>query len=89
MRIKYHILIVKLERKRSLRRAGCIWEDNIKIDFKEMVRGGKFSWFRTGPIASSCEDGNEALGSKKGGEYLCKASCSETLMEIGLFIIVE
>jgi hypothetical protein len=32
----YNILVGRAERKRPLRRPRCRWEDNIKIDFKEI-----------------------------------------------------
>jgi hypothetical protein len=35
----YEILVGKLERKRPVRRPGCRWEDNIKMDLREIVCG--------------------------------------------------
>jgi hypothetical protein len=32
----YKIVLVKFERKRPLQRPRCTWEDNIKIDSKEI-----------------------------------------------------
>jgi hypothetical protein len=46
----YNILIGESKGKRSLRRPKCKWEDNIRIDLREI--GGKartgFIWLRTG-----------------------------------------
>jgi hypothetical protein len=36
MRNAYRILVVKTERKRPLRRPRCRWEDNIRIDVREI-----------------------------------------------------
>jgi hypothetical protein len=36
----YKVLVGKSEGKRSLGRPGRKWEDNIKMDHKEIVRGG-------------------------------------------------
>jgi len=36
----YRGLVGKLERKRSLGRSRCRWEDNIKIDLQEVECGG-------------------------------------------------
>jgi hypothetical protein len=38
-RTAYSILVAKPERKRHLRRPRHRWEDNIKIDFREIVWG--------------------------------------------------
>jgi hypothetical protein len=35
MRNAYKIMVGKLERKRSLRRPRCRWEDNIKMELTE------------------------------------------------------
>jgi hypothetical protein len=36
----YRILVVKQEGKRPLERSRCSWNDNIKIDPREIERGG-------------------------------------------------
>jgi hypothetical protein len=36
----YRILVGKPERKRPLGRTKCRWEDNIKMDLREIGRGG-------------------------------------------------
>jgi hypothetical protein len=40
MRNAYKILVGKPERKRPLRRPGHRWEDNIKVDLREIGFGG-------------------------------------------------
>jgi hypothetical protein len=40
MRNAYKILVGKPARKRPLRRPRCRWEDNIKIDLREIGFGG-------------------------------------------------
>jgi len=44
------------------------WEDNIKMDLKGVGCGFDSSGSGWGPVASSCEHGNEPSGSIKGGE---------------------
>ena len=39
-RVVSRILVVKPERKRTLRRLRCRWEDNIKTNLREVVCGG-------------------------------------------------
>jgi hypothetical protein len=39
------------------------------MDLREIVWTG-FIWLRIGPMADSCEHGNEALGSLKGEKFL-------------------
>jgi hypothetical protein len=41
----YEILVGKLERKRQLGRARCMWEDNIKICVRE-IGCGDMGWIR-------------------------------------------
>jgi hypothetical protein len=40
MRNAYKYLVGKLERKRPLRRPRCSWENNIKMDLREIGLGG-------------------------------------------------
>jgi hypothetical protein len=60
--------------KRSLERPRCWWENNIKMDLRE-VRG-KDQWgkldlagSRQGPVAGFCEHGDEALVSIQKAGY--------------------
>jgi hypothetical protein len=64
------ILVGKPDGKRQLGRPRHKWEDNIKENLKEIL------WERYeldssssgyGPVAGSCEHGNELFGSLKGG----------------------
>jgi hypothetical protein len=41
-RSAYEVLVGKPERKRPLRRRRCRWEDNIKVDLKEIVWEGVY-----------------------------------------------
>jgi hypothetical protein len=48
------------------------WEDNIKMDFRE-IRFGNVDWIHLshdGESVSCCEDGNGRPGSIKYGEFL-------------------
>jgi len=47
MRNSYKILVGKSEGKRQLRRARRRWEDNIRLDLREMVRVG-VDWIQPG-----------------------------------------
>jgi hypothetical protein len=40
MKNAFNILVVKPEGKRPLRRSKCRWEDNIKMDLREVVWEG-------------------------------------------------
>ena len=59
--------------KRSLRRPGRRWEDNINMDLLEVGCGG-MDWMELahdrGQVADFCECGNEPWGSIKCGEFL-------------------
>jgi hypothetical protein len=63
MRNPYNIMVKKLEEKRPLGTPRYKWEDNIRMDLWEI------GW-ETGPVAESCEHGNECLSSIKIGEFL-------------------
>jgi hypothetical protein len=65
MRNGYKILVGKPERNRPLRRFRRRCEDNITVDFRETVRkcGIDASGSGWGPVAGSCEHGNEPLDS--------------------------
>jgi hypothetical protein len=66
-RSAYRILVGKPEGKRPLGRPRRRWEDNIRMDFREMGWGG-MDWIylaqdREGPLENPCENGNEPSGS--------------------------
>jgi hypothetical protein len=65
------VLVDKLERRRSLEKPRCRWEDNIKMDLREVGwgHGVDRSGLREGQVAGSCECGNEPSGSIKCGEF--------------------
>jgi hypothetical protein len=68
-RNSYRILVGKPEGKRPRRR----WEDNIKLDLREILWGGMdcidLALDRR-PVEGSCEHGNEPSGSIKRWEIL-------------------
>jgi hypothetical protein len=65
-RTSYRVLLRKPEVKRALGRPRRRWEDNIKEGLRERGRD-VMDWIdlaqRQGPVASSCEHGNEPSGS--------------------------
>ena len=65
------VLVGKPEGKRPLGRPRRRWEDNIKMDLREVggVETG-WSWLRMGQMAGTCEYGDELSGSIKCGEFL-------------------
>jgi hypothetical protein len=68
----YRALVGKPEGKRSLGRPRHRWEDNIKMDLKEVGCGG-MDWIELAQDrdgVGTCECGNEPLGSKKCGKFL-------------------
>jgi hypothetical protein len=67
----YKILVGKPEGKRSPGRPRHTWEDNIKIDLREMGcnSGLDSHGSRLGQMAGSCEDSNESLDAIKGREF--------------------
>jgi hypothetical protein len=67
-----YILVGKREGKRPLGRPRRRWENNIKVNLKEIGLEG-MDWIHMagwGPVASSCELCNEPSGSIKGGQFL-------------------
>jgi hypothetical protein len=54
----YRVLVGKPKDKRPVGRHRCRWEDNIKLDFRDI-----------GSMAGFCEHGNEPLGSVKKAGY--------------------
>jgi hypothetical protein len=68
----YRFLVGKSEGKRPLGRPRRIWEDNIKMDLRE-VRCEVWTalrWLMIETGAGICECGNEPSGSIKCGEFL-------------------
>ena len=67
------MLVRKPEGKRQLGRPKCRWEDNIKMDLRE-VGCGRYGLDRVGSgqgqVMGTCECGNEHSGSIKCGEFL-------------------
>jgi hypothetical protein len=59
----YNILVGRPEGRRPLGRPRRRWEDNIKIDLKEIG-------FGDADVAGSCEHSNKPSGSIKCGEFL-------------------
>jgi hypothetical protein len=66
----YSILVRKPEGERPLGRPRRIWEDNIKLYLREIGCRLNLSGSGKGPMAVRFEDGNELLGSIKGGDFL-------------------
>jgi hypothetical protein len=64
----YRILLGKPEGKRPLGTPRRRWEDNIKMDLRDIGWGG-MNWIDLaqdrGPVEASCEHGNEPSGSIK------------------------
>jgi hypothetical protein len=70
MKNAYNILVRNPEGKRPLGRSRHRWEDNIRLDLREIGCGQDASGSGQGSVAGSCEHGIESLGSIKGGEFL-------------------
>jgi len=73
MRNAYTISVGKPEGKRPFRRQKCRWEDNIRMDLRE-IEGGRCrldsSGSGQGSVVGSCVHVNEVFGSKKGRRFL-------------------
>jgi hypothetical protein len=69
----YRILVGKPEGKRSLGRCRGRWENNIRMDLRE-IGAGRCGLDASGsgqrPVAGFCEHGNEPSGFIKGGGLL-------------------
>jgi hypothetical protein len=69
----YNILVGRPEGRRPFGRPRCRWEDNIKVDFRE-IGFGDVDWIHLaqdrGQVAGSCEHDNESSVSIKCGEFL-------------------
>jgi len=63
-------ILVKPQGKRSLRRPRRRWEDGRILGKLVWKLWTSFIGSEEGPVAGSCEHGNEASGSVKGGEFL-------------------
>jgi hypothetical protein len=66
----YKILVRKLEGKGPVRRPKGTWENNIKMDLKEIECEPDISNSGKNLMVGSCEHSNELSGSIKGGEFL-------------------
>ena len=64
----HRVLVGKPEGKRPLGRPRRRWEDNIKMDLREVEGGG--DWMELAQMAGTCEYGDEPSGSIKCGEFL-------------------
>jgi hypothetical protein len=67
----YRVLVGRTEGKRPLGKPRRRWEDNIKMDIREIeIDGGTgFSWLGIGSRGGFCEHGNEPSGSIKKSGY--------------------
>jgi hypothetical protein len=62
----YRVLVGRPESKRPLGRPRYRWEDNIKMDLREIgIDEVNWIWLAPdrGPVVGFCEHGNEPLGS--------------------------
>jgi len=57
----YRVLVMEPDVKRTLRRPRDRWEDNIKMDLREVGWGYRLNWSGSGQgqVADSCECGND------------------------------
>jgi hypothetical protein len=71
MRNAYKILVGKPKEKGPPGRSRHRWEDNIKIDIREIRWESGLDSFGSGwgPVAGSCEYVSEPLGSIRGGNF--------------------
>jgi hypothetical protein len=72
MRIAYSSLVGKTEGKRPFGRPRSRWEDNIRVDIREIVWEG-VDWIRLAKDRDQCgpcEHSNETSGSLEGGGFL-------------------
>jgi hypothetical protein len=73
MRNAYKLLVGKPEGKRPFGRPRHKWMYNIRVDLREVgwevVDWIHLSTLEYGPVAGSCERGNEPSGSIKGGKF--------------------
>jgi hypothetical protein len=75
----YKVSVGKPEEKRPLGRPRRRWEDGIRMDLREIGWGVDSVSSGQGPVAGSCEHGNEPLGS--GATELSSYMCSRSLSE--------
>jgi hypothetical protein len=64
-----NILVGRSEGRRPLGRPRRRWENNIKMDLRE-IGFWDVDWIHWAQVAGSCEHGNEPSGSIKYGEFL-------------------
>ena len=71
----HRVLVGKPEGKRLMGRPRCRWEDNIKMDLREVGRGCG-DWLELARDRDTCEYGDEPSGSKNVGNFLtsCRTS---------------
>jgi hypothetical protein len=67
----YKVLVGRLEMKRPLRRSRHKWEDNIKMDLRELGIDGA-NWIELAQVVEFCEHGNELSGSMTKAGYSLK-----------------
>jgi hypothetical protein len=65
----YNIMVGNTEGKRLIGRLMCVWEDNIKMDLREMVWTA-FIWLMVGSSGGCCKHSIEPVGSIKGDSFL-------------------
>jgi hypothetical protein len=67
----YRVLVRRPKGKRPLGRRKHRWEDNIKMDLREIgIDGARWIWLaEDGPVVGFCEHGNEPSGSVKKAGY--------------------
>jgi hypothetical protein len=70
MRNAYKMLVGNSEGMKPIGRPRHRWEDNVKMDFREIGMEGDSNGLGWGPVAGSCERGNEPSGSMKGEKFL-------------------
>jgi hypothetical protein len=67
----YNILVAKSEGKRPTGRPRCGWEDNIRMELREIGwEGVDWIWLRIEKTGGPCEHGSEPSFPIKGGEFL-------------------
>jgi hypothetical protein len=68
----YRVLVGRPEGKRPLGRPRRRWEDNIKMDIRD-IRIDGFGWLKQGPVADFCEHGDEPWGSVRKRDIFLRA----------------
>jgi hypothetical protein len=65
----YRVLVGKPEERRPVGRPRRRWEDNIRMDLRD-VKCGFVDWMELAQVSCACECGDEPSGSIKCGEFL-------------------